>query len=54
VEVKDPASFDFKLYLEAKMGKTVVELVEVDSVTWVVSLILVVPFIAVVDFVSTT
>lgn len=28
-QVKDPASFDFKLYLEEKMGKTVVELVEV-------------------------
>jgi len=43
VEVKDPASFDFKMYLTNKLGKLFIELVDVDTRTWFAALILVVP-----------
>jgi len=45
VEVKDPASFDFKVYLVEKMGDLFTEMIEVDTPTWITALVLVVPFV---------
>ncbi|CAD7927487.1 unnamed protein product [Amoebophrya sp. A25] len=54
VEVKDPASFDFRMYLNSKMGEFLIDLVEVDIKTWFFSLLVVVPFVSIATSVDPT